>query len=318
MLNSPSRVREHDRRPDGATVPEEMFGQRYQALLELGRGSTGRLYLASDATGGPRAVVKCATDADLLLHEAEVLSGLRHPNLVRLKERYDTASPPFLVLELVDGIDFEAFLSARGGTLDEPTLGRLLLQLADAVGFVHARGFLHRDLKPANILLRPDGSPVIVDFGAAQPTEQAGTAGLWSFVTEGYAAPEQYFVDQAEGPWTDVYGLGALAYRALRGHPPPAALIRAGGAPGEPLAVDGAKAQALRQAIDRALEPDPADRPQTMAAWRDRIAAALTQAEEELLPAREREDRTAGELDDYPPTVRVARMASADPARPPA
>lgn len=74
----------------------------------------------------------------------------------------------------------------------------------------------------------------------------------------------------------------------------------------------------MRQAIDRALEPDPADRPQTMAAWRDSIAAALEQAEKAAVPARERDDRTAGELDDYPPTVRVARMASADPARPPA
>lgn len=296
-------------------MPDEIFAGRWRAVSELGRGSTGPLYLASDLQGDERIVVKRAGDALLLRHEADVLSALVHPGVVRLKERHDQASPPFLLLELVEGADLESYLSRHRGTLDEITLGRLLLRLCDIVAFVHGRGFLHRDLKPGNVLIRPDGSPVIIDFGAALRLEQAGGS-LWSFVTDGYAAPEQYFADQREGPWTDAYGLGALGHRALTGSAPAAALIRAGGARDEPLAHAGARALALRQALDWALEPEAADRPQSMAAWRERLAAALEQADQEV--ARASEDaaaRPGSAQDDYPPTIRVARAHAGNTVR---
>jgi parallel beta-helix repeat protein len=306
MLRHP-RVQDHERQA-AAAMPGELFAGRWRAVAEIGRGSTGPLYLASDIAGDERVVVKRATDAGLLCTEADVLSTLVHPGVVRLRERHDEASPPFLLLELVEGADLETYLTRHGGTLDEITLGRLLLRLCDVVAFVHAQGFLHRDLKPGNVLVRPDGSPVIVDFGAALPLEQAGAASLWSFVTDGYAAAEQYFADQREGPWTDVYGLGALGHRALAGSAPAAALIRAGGARGEPLAHADARALALRQAIDWALEPEAADRPQSVAAWRERLAAALEQVDRE--PGPRASAAAAGPRsaqDDYPPTIRVAR-----------
>jgi parallel beta-helix repeat protein len=314
MLRNP-RVQDHERQA-AASMPGELFAGRWRAVAEIGRGSTGPLYLASDIAGDERVVVKCAGDVGLLRTEADALSALVHPGVVRLKERHDEASPPFLLLELVEGADLETYLGRHGGTLDEITLGRLLLRLCDAVAFVHAQGFLHRDLKPGNVLIRPDGSPVIVDFGAALRLEQAGAAGLWSFVTDGYAAPEQYFADQREGPWTDVYGLGALGHRAVVGSAPAAALIRAGGARGEPLAHSGARTLALRQAIDWALEPEAADRPQSIAAWRERLAAALEQADREAAPrASEAAARPGSAQDDYPPTIRVARARVANTVR---
>jgi parallel beta-helix repeat protein len=314
MLSTNPRV--HDRERDSAgQMPDELVAGRYRAVSEIGRGSTGRLYLAADAESGEQVVVKRAADAELIRNEADVLGALDHPAVVRLEQRHDTASPPFLLLEAVEGTDLETFLRRHGGTLDEITLGHLLIRLADAVAYIHAEGFLHRDLKPGNILIRPDGTPVIVDFGAALPLDQAGRGRLWSYVTDGYAAPEQYFADQREGPWTDVYGLGALACRALTGSAPAAALIRAGGARGDPLAVEGVKALALREAIDWALEPDAADRPQSITAWRERLAAGLEQAEAEV--ARQRSVETAGTpgLDDYPPTIRVARVRAGIPDR---
>ena len=297
-------------------MPGETFAGRWRALSEIGHGSTGQLFLARNVESSERVVVKRGLDADLLRNEADVLRTLVHPGVVRLRERHDGASPPFLLLELVEGTDLEAFLGQHGGTLDAIALGRLLLRLCDAVAFVHARGFLHRDLKPANVLVRPDGGPVLVDFGAALPLEQAGAASLWSFVTEGYAAPEQYFTDRREGPWTDVYGLGALGHRALAGSAPAAALIRAGGARGEPLAAARDGARALREAIDWALEPEAADRPQSVAAWRERLVAAIEQAEQEATPRRS--EKAAGRAesgqDDYPPTIRVARARADSPA----
>jgi parallel beta-helix repeat protein len=314
MLRTDPRVHDSER-PGVGSVPGETFAGRWRALAEIGRGSSGQLYLASDVQSGERVVVKRALDAKLLRHEADVLSGLAHPRVVRLKERHDAASPPFLLLELIEGMDLEAFLGRHGGTLDAITLGRLLLGLCDAVAFVHAKGFLHRDLKPGNVLIRPDGSPVIVDFGAALPLSEAGAGSLWSFVTDGYAAPEQYFADQREGPWTDVYGLGALGHRALAGSAPAAALIRAGGARGEPLAAHGARAGALREVIDWALEPEAAERPQSVAAWRERLVAAIEQAEQEVAPEHSEEaGRAPAGADDYPPTIRVARVRAGNAA----
>jgi parallel beta-helix repeat protein len=314
MLRNP-RVHDHERQGAGS-LPGETFAGRWRVTSEIGRGSTGPLYLASDVNGDEQVVVKRASDAGLLRNEADALSALVHPGVVRLRERHDEASPPFLLLELVEGSDLETHLNRHGGSLDEIALGRLLLRLCDAVAFIHAQGFLHRDLKPGNVLIRPDGSPVIVDFGAALPQGRAGTDGLWSFVTDGYAAPEQYFADQREGPWTDVYGLGALGHRALTGSAPPAALIRAGGARGEPLAHAGARARALRQAIDWAFEPEAADRPQSVAAWRERLAAALEQADKEVARAlQDTAGRAGSAQDDYPPTIRVARARSPDPVR---
>ena len=314
MLRTNPRVDDSEREGAGS-VPGETFAGRWRALSEIGHGSAGQLYLASDVQSGERVVVKRALDADLLRNEADVLRALVHPGVVRLKERHVEASPPFLLLELVEGVDLEAFLGRHGGTLDAVTLGRILLRLCDAVAFVHAKGFLHRDLKPSNILVRPDGSPVLVDFGAALPLEQARAASLWSFVTEGYAAPEQYFTDRREGPWTDVYGLGALGHRALAGVAPAAAQIRAGGARGEPLAADRDGALALRAAIDWALEPEAADRPQSVAAWRERLAAALEQAEQEVAPppSEEATGPAGSAPQDCPPTIRVARARAGNP-----
>ncbi len=290
-------------RADPQPSPPELLAGRFQVLRAIGHGAGGGLALATDRETGAQVVIKRASDPDLVRHEADALKALVHPGVVRLLERHDRATPPFLVLEPVDGLDLETMLQRRGGTLDAIALGRLLLSLCDTLAFVHAGGFLHRDLKPANVLIRPDGSPVIVDFGAALARDQAGSR-PWSFVTEGYAAPEQYFADQREGPWTDLYGLGALACRALSGKAPPAALIRAGGAPGEPLAAAGTGALALRKAIDWALEPEAADRPQTVSAWRERLVDALAQHPR---PPASPPPAGSAVADDYPPTIRVAR-----------
>ena len=309
MLGTGPRVHDSSERRSAGPAPETFAG-RWRALSEIGQGSSGRIFLASDTTTGERVAIKRGLDAALLRHEADVLAGLTHPGLVRLRERHDGGSPPFLVLDLVDGADLETLLDQQGA-MAAVAVGRMLLRLCDAVTYLHAEGVLHRDLKPGNVLIRPDGSPVLVDLGAALPLAEAGTGSLWSLVTEGYAAPEQYVVDGKEGPWTDIYGLGALGHRSIAGHAPAAAMIRASGARGEPLATPGAPGHALREAIDWALEPDAADRPTSVAAWRERLVLAIEQAELEAAPAGPAAPTDRGsEADEVPPTIRVARVRS--------
>ena len=196
--------------------------------------------------------------------------------------------------------------------LTDERLIRLLERLSAAVAAIHAAGWLHRDLKPANVMVRADGAPVIVDFGAASPFGQHTEPPSDSALTEGYAAPEQYLTDRPEGAWTDVYGLGAIAYRALFGEPPLPAPERLRGE-AMALAMDraGQHAEALCRALDWALALDVTARPQSVADWSAALSVAA--ADVGAAPPNTPASRPAAAAlrDDCPPTVRVRRVPHA-------
>ena len=117
------------------------------------------------------------------------------------------------------GRTLSAYL-ARQGTLSGAELEEILYPLLDGLAVVHKAGFLHRDIKPANIVIRAeDGSPVLIDFGAARQAIGARSFSRYP-VTSGYAPIEQYGRRSNQGPWTDLYALGAVCYRALTGRVP--------------------------------------------------------------------------------------------------
>ena len=149
-------------------------------------------------------------------------------------------------------------------------LEALLLPLLDGLQSVHATGVLHRDLKPENILLRDDGSPVLIDFGAARGELGSHSRSMLNVLTAGYAPVEQYSQKGNQGPWSDIYALGGVVYRALTGHKPPDAVDRLGQDPLQPLEnliTQGFDANFLR-AVDWALRVPIAERPQSVADWR--------------------------------------------------
>src|SRR5918999_1677802 len=117
--------------------------------------------------------------------EAEILSRLHHPNVVRLKEFFVDGQAAYLVFEYLEGMSLEAFLRKLGKPPEEPMLRALLLPLAGAVAQLHTAGFLHRDLKPGNVQLRRDSQPILVDFGAALPRDGGPGRGQWSDLTPG-------------------------------------------------------------------------------------------------------------------------------------
>jgi parallel beta-helix repeat protein len=277
---------------------------RYRIERQSGSPSTGTRLVATDSETGERFFIKCGPTPDAIRHEAEILSALDHPGIVRLKSWRAEPEAAFLVLDWVNGPDLEAFIARQGGRLAATTLLDLLSKLADGVAAIHAGGFVHRDLKPANIVVGDNDTPIILDFGAAA-TAKRGIPPSISLVTDGYAAPEQYLTDEAEGPWTDIYALGAVAYRALTGKPPPPAPARLKGEVMAPAAdAPGNYPEALRRAIDRALAMEPGDRPQTVAEWRTALDIAFAGTSDPL------DQPAAGGtvVDDYPPTVRVERI----------
>jgi len=277
---------------------------RYRIERQSGSPSTGTRLVATDSETGERFFIKCAPTSDAIRHEAEILSTLDHPGIVRLKSWRAEPEAAFLILDFVNGPDLEAFIARQGGRLAATALVDLLSKLADGVAAIHSGGFVHRDLKPANIVVGDNDTPIIIDFGAAA-TAGRGVPSPTSLVTDGYAAPEQYLTDEVEGPWTDIYALGAVAYRALTGRPPPPAPARLNGEVMVPAAdAPGNYPEALRRAIDWALTMEPGDRPQTVGEWRKALDPISTGAPDPLgQPA------SAGTvIDDYPPTVRVERI----------
>jgi hypothetical protein len=282
--------------------PGALLAGRYR-LAAQSAGPMDRIH-AVDRTTGEQVFVKFGPRG--APREAELLARLDHPGIVRLKEAGSDGDRPFVVLEWVDGSDLETVLRSSEHRLADERLIQLLGRLADALAAIHAAGFVHRDLKPGNVVVRPDGSPVIVDFGAAAAIGNAGRTPE-SELTDGYAAPEQYLSDGAEGPWTDLYALGAIAYRALCGRAPVPAPARLRGE-AMPLAMDlaGSHAEALCRAVDWALALEVKERPQTAEDWSAALRISAGEPGRRLAGARANSTQN-----DYPPTVRVRRAPQA-------
>ncbi len=282
-------------------------------------------FKAYDRENGKAVFIKVAEDGTIIPKEAEVLTRLDHPAIVRLKHWGRGGGAAFLILDLVDAPDLEAVLRRHHGRLGVKEIKALLAVLCSGLEAIHAAGCLHRDLKPANILVPDFAAPVIADFGAAAPFERAGGE-IETWLTDGYAAPEQYRMDGGEGPWTDIYSLAAVAYRALIGSPPPPAPVRLSGAWMSPaVSAVGGDAMELAAAVDRALNLDPAKRPQSVEVWAGMLKLPRTGPSQDLAaawPAASNgpdvgaDDKSGGldaaaaetdAGDDVAPTVRIRR-----------
>jgi WD40 repeat protein len=215
--------------PDGAADPSLPMVPGYAIEGIQGRGGMGVVYRARHLRLNRPVALKMLlahadANSDLLARfraEADAVAHLHHPNIVQIYDFGESAGRPFLVLELVEG----RCLAARTAGTPQPARdsARLVETLARAVHHAHGRGIIHRDLKPANVLLMPDGSPKITDFGLAKRLfdgdENTGSRSVLG--TPGFMAPEQASGGSKHvGAWTDVYGLGAILYEQLTGLPP--------------------------------------------------------------------------------------------------
>jgi serine/threonine-protein kinase len=207
--------------------PEAPLLPGYQVQTELGRGGMGVIFKAvHEGLGRPVALklLQAGGPADHVQRfhaEALALARLRHPNIVRLYEAGTYRGAPYLCLEFVEGGSLDQRLAE--GPIPPREAAALLETVARAVQAAHDQGILHRDLKPANILLTPDGTPKIIDFGLAKRLEidESLTGGGIIMGTPRYMAPEQVRGDRrALGPATDLYALGVILYEMLTGRPP--------------------------------------------------------------------------------------------------
>ncbi len=206
---------------------------------------------------------------DRFKKEAETLVSFQHPNIVMVFRFFTANGTAYLVMAYVDGESLSAILE-RAGTLSEAELREMLDPLLSGLEHVHRAGFLHRDIKPGNIYIRRDGSPVLLDFGAARLAMGGRSQSLTSIVSAGYAPFEQYTTRGNQGPWSDIYALGGVLYRAALGQRPPDAPDRIRNDPyvSAVTAGQGNFSHTFLAAIDAALQVDEEKRPQSVADWR--------------------------------------------------
>ena len=200
----------------------------YAIVSEIGRGGMGVVYKAKQKGLDRPIALKMilagehASAADLKRFQAEAkaVARLQHPNIVQIHEIGESDGKPFFSMEFVEGRSLGSKLN--GTPSQARDAARLVETLAQAIDHAHHRGVVHRDLKPANVLLTPEGTPKITDFGLAKHLDREGSQSESQAIlgTPSYMAPEQATSRGVIGPTTDVYALGAILYELLTGRPP--------------------------------------------------------------------------------------------------
>ena len=161
------------------------------------------------------------------LQEARTLARFEHPSIVRVSRVYEANSTAYMVMRFEQGQSFEDWLKGLGRPPTQDELDAIVAPLLDALQMMHAAKFLHRDIAPDNVIIRPDGTPVLLDFGAARRAVAERSHALTGIVKAGYSPQEQYATDgRLQGPWSDFYALGGTLYRAVTGRIPEEATLR--------------------------------------------------------------------------------------------
>jgi serine/threonine protein kinase len=193
---------------------------------------------------------------------------------VRVLRYFKENGTAYIVMEYESGDPLKRWL-ARQPALDQQGLLKIIYPLMDGLEAVHKVNFLHRDIKPDNIYIRADGTPVLLDFGAARRV--TGNQDMTNIVSPGFAPFEQYHSKGHQGPWTDVYSLGAVMYWMTTGHKPMESASRVR-EDSMPKAADTASAVVfgapLLRAIDWAMTPNETQRPQDVAALRQALLSS--------------------------------------------
>lgn len=247
------------------------------------------------------------------IQEARTLAKFSHPHIVRVMRYFEANATGYMVMDYEKGESFERRLG-RNPAPDEAQLKALLLPLLGGLQAVHEAGFLHRDIKPSNIFLREVGGPVLLDFGAARQAIGSATKSLTSVLTPGYAPLEQYSSDGRQGPWTDIYALGGVLYRALTGENPPDAVGRLkNDLVAQRLAAACGRASApFLRAVEWALALDERQRPQSVAEWRRALTGEVPVPRSVHVPTVRSEAKTICAAPTVPPP---AARSSLQPVR---
>ncbi len=291
-----------------------MLQDRYRIVQVLGGGGMGQVYLAHDTrlADKPCAVKELVPDphatpeeekqATAQFHqEAAVLAHLTHPNLPDVSDYFDERGRFYLVMDYVEGETTEQRLRRSPGGLPSEKVVEWAIQLCDVLEYLHDQTppVIFRDMKPANVMLTPEESVKLIDFGVARlfdPTKRTDTLKMG---TAGYAPPEQYAGQGQTTPRSDVYALGVTLHELLTGDDPTAHPFVFT----PPRKLNPAVSPSLSNVVMRAVNMDPADRFPSIRAMREELEKA-TRPRLFHLPTIQRKSGTGTKV--MPETAAVA------------
>jgi serine/threonine protein kinase len=293
---------------NNAPLPDGLEIGGYRIVKKIASGGFSIVYLAYDGDGNavaikeylpsslalrqPGQLIPLVSKANLpvfriglkcFFEEGRALARIVHPNVVRVLNFFRANDTVYMVMAYESGHSLQeqiARLLAKGQRASEGFIRQAFGGVCGGLREVHANMLLHLDLKPANIYLRLDGTPLLLDFGAARQTINTDVPTLAPMYTPGFAAPELYAKGVTLGPWTDIYSIGAAIYACMAGAPPQAADARK--AQDEMTAridkLDGAYSAALLAMVRSCLALDPLARPQSVFAVQKALQAGIQNA----------------------------------------
>lgn len=312
------------------------FNDTYEIKAIIGKGGMSTVYLAEHKRLRTRWAVKEVRKQQGarfdFLAEANILKRLQHPMLPRIVDIFEDAASIYIVEDFVEGITLEDLLK-RQGRVEEPLARQWLRELCGVLGYLHTQWpnpIIYRDMKPSNIMLQPDGSLKLIDFGIAREYKEASSGDTTYIGTKGYAAPEQFGRAQTDAR-TDIYALGVTMYHLVTGkspYEPPYQFVPV-------RQLNPALSRGIEYILNKCVQPEPAGRYQSVdellydldhiyrfdKAWKrvqtvKRVRAAVIvvmllasaglMAAGQLVMAREKEDRYAELLE------RAGRLSASD------
>lgn len=295
----PSRLRQ-DARPAGALPPGT---QLHEFVLDstLGEGGFSIVYAARDTRLHRDVAIKeymptafaSRSDQDRIevrserhrsafdtgmhsfIDEARLLARFKHPALVEVLRFWEGNGTAYMAMPRYSGQTLRQLLRTHGSPCDEIWLHSIIGPILGVLEMLHSHDIFHRDIAPDNIIIQSDGAPVLLDLGSARLVLNDACQAPTVIVKPGYAPIEQYAEDLStpQGPWTDIYALGAVLHLAVTGKAPPASVSRLMKDNLEPLSgrnLPGFSETFLRT-VDHCLALQPGERPQSIALLRERL-----------------------------------------------
>lgn len=298
---------------------------RYELLEELGRGSFGTVYCARDTVLGRQVALKILHPALLadpgfvvrFENDARAAASLSHPHIVTVHDLGQQDGRTYIAMQLLPAGALAERIRIEG-RLPFAEAVRVVAQVAEALDYAHARGFVHRDVKPTNILFSERGEAVLTDFGLVKAVEGSVVARSTSggvVGTPAYIAPEVWEGGEA-GPGADVYALGCVLYEMLTGGPifqgetPPAVML----AHFKPLRFPSAWPEGVPEEVQGVLECSLAQDPARRYPSAGALAAALEAVAAEAADPLARPYRALGAAvtaEDWPLAQRLVQEISA-------
>lgn len=241
---------ERDRKPKELyfLTPGALVAGRYEIGMSVGNGGFGIIYKAWDSALSKAVAVKEYYPAGLVnrvpgeknviiysgrrereyangkirfLEEARNMAKFNtHPNIINVYDFFEENNTAYIVMEFLDGVNYKQYIQQQGGKVPLQKSLEVTQAVLSALAEIHKSSILHRDISPGNVFLCNDGHIKLIDFGAARfsDTEEALTRSV--ILKPGYAPPEQYQNKSRQGPWTDIYAVGATLYVAVTGNEP--------------------------------------------------------------------------------------------------